>query len=348
MTKFLVHALQDSSILALSDMRERIRLDPDYQRPGGVWPVKKKQLFIDSLLNGYDIPKMYFHQLTGSYRSEEFQYGIIDGRQRLEAIWQFIAGNFSLAEDFHYYEDESYRAGGMNFSELEREYPRLAIRLNARSLTVIVVNTDDLEYIEEMFSRLNEAVPLNAAEKRNAFGGPLPKIIRKLAAHHLFQKKISIPTARYRHFDIATKMLFEEDNEEIVDTKKARLDYFVRANKDRNKSDFEELTNRTCKVLDHMTETFSDNDRLLKSSGKVVVYFTLFSRMLREGKLEISRQKLEDFETARKENRRKFEEEEDEIIYEWIEFDELAQSANDAAAIKERVRMLRAYLSNSS
>lgn len=348
MTKFLVHALQDSSVLALSDMRERIKLNPDYQRPGGVWPVKKKQLFIDSLLNGYDIPKMYFHQLTGSYTSKQFQYGIIDGRQRLEAIWQFIDGHFTLADDFHYYDDDSYQAGGMDFSELESEYPRLAIRLNARNLTVIVVDTNDLDHIEEMFSRLNEAVPLNAAEKRNAFGGPLPKIIRELAVHHFFQKKISIPKTRYRHFDIATKMLFEEDNEEIVDTKKARLDYFVRTNKDSDESDFEELTNRTRKVLDRMTEIFLDKDRLLKSSGKVVVYFTLFSRVLKEGELEISRQKLEEFEAAREKNRRKFEEEEDEIIYEWIEFDELAQSANDAAAIKERVRVLRDYLSNSS
>ena len=38
----------------------RINFSPAYQR-GYVWKKNQKELFIDSLLLGYDIPKIYFH-----------------------------------------------------------------------------------------------------------------------------------------------------------------------------------------------------------------------------------------------------------------------------------------------
>ena len=63
----------------------------------------------------------------------------------------------------------------MTYSDLGFKYPLLKARFDATSLSVISVRTEDIELIEDMFSRLNEAVPLNAPEKRNAFGGPLPK-----------------------------------------------------------------------------------------------------------------------------------------------------------------------------
>ena len=39
-----------------------------------------------------------------------------------------------------------------------------------------VIRTPAVELIEEMFSRLNEAGPLNTAENRNGKGGPLREI----------------------------------------------------------------------------------------------------------------------------------------------------------------------------
>jgi hypothetical protein len=40
-----------------------------------------------------------------------------------------------------------------------------------------------------MFSRLNEAVPLNAAEKRSAIGGPMALAIREISEHSFFNEK---------------------------------------------------------------------------------------------------------------------------------------------------------------
>lgn len=341
MKSFHIHEMADSSVLALTELRDKLNLSPDYQRPGGVWSLKKKQLFIDSLLNGYDIPKLYFHHLTGKYADKKNDYAIIDGRQRLEAIWDFIDGRIALADDFKFFENEEFKAAGMTFPEIQEEFPRLLIRFHARSLSVMVVTADDLDFIEDMFSRLNEAVPLNAAEKRNALGGPLPKIIKEIADHPFFKQKVPFPATRYRHYDVAAKILVEQNAKEIVDTKKSRLDYFVIENRKKKKEDFAGLEKATKAVLDRLVKIFSDKDPLLRSSGMVVVYYTMLAKKLVD---KVSRPQLTKFEEAREKNRQAFESEEENVNFTWIEYDELAQSANDAAAIRARAETLAAYL----
>jgi hypothetical protein len=41
MTDFIISNLQDASILALNDMRDVIKIDPEYQREGGVWSLER-------------------------------------------------------------------------------------------------------------------------------------------------------------------------------------------------------------------------------------------------------------------------------------------------------------------
>ena len=65
-----------------------INTEPDYQRPL-VWPLKTKQLLIDSILRNYDIPKIYLDQ------KEEDKYDVIDGQQRLRAICDFASNKYS-------------------------------------------------------------------------------------------------------------------------------------------------------------------------------------------------------------------------------------------------------------
>ncbi|MFN7180012.1 DUF262 domain-containing protein [Hyphomonas sp.] len=355
MTEFTISTMIDANVLALVDMRDRIDRAPDYQRPGGIWNIKKKQLFIDSLLNGYDVPKMYFHQLSGKHAHEQYRYSIIDGRQRVEAILEFVDGRFPLSDDFQLMWDDKIQAAGKTFDELQKDHPRLLIKFQSRSLAIQVVTAEDLDFIEDMFSRLNEAVPLNSAEKRNAFGGPSPTTIRALASHAFFKNKVRVSSSRYRHFDLATKMLYQEWSFEvasrhkadirIVDTKRATLDYFVQNIGEAERPLLNDVVAMSSSVMDHLNRVFVDKDELLKSSGMVVVYYVLFSMLMRDGVADkASRRALVEFEERRAENRGRFEREEREIDFSLIEYDELAQSSNDASAIALRYRVLRDHL----
>ena len=345
--EFEITSLTESSVLRLVDIRDRIKIDPDYQRPGGVWSLENKQLFIDSLLNRYDIPKLYFHDLRDRESGNGYRYAIIDGRQRLEAIWGFFDGKFALADEFSYFDDPTIMAGGMGYEELAERHPKLLSRLHSRTLDVQIVDTDD-DSIEDMFSRLNEAVPLNAAEKRNAFGGPIPPMIRTLADHEFFTRKISISSTRYRHMDIAAKMLYLQHRDSFVDTKRASLDHFVKHPELLDIGKLEESASNVGTALSDMCNVFNNRDTLLRSSGVVIVYFVLATKLRNLNRHErLTREALSNFEAKRKQNRERFEQNEDEVDFKLIEFDELIRSSNDGSSIQRRFEVLLEELEES-
>src|SRR5258707_8905785 len=119
----------------------------------------------------------------------------------------FLDGGIALPSYFEFFRDPKTKGGDMTYKELGQAYPDLKVQLDSFQLTTICIETDELEMIEEMFSRLNESAPLAAPEKRNAYGGPLPVAIRKLATEAFFKTRLPFPNKRYRHFDLATKFL---------------------------------------------------------------------------------------------------------------------------------------------
>jgi len=328
--------------------RERILLDPPYQREGDVWALYKRQLLIDSLINGYDIPKIYFHEYDKAQRKGErlYKYAIVDGKQRLSAIWQFMDNGFRLGTDIEYLRDKTVKLKGLNYDELRREHPAIHARFTGRSLSIITIRTDDMDLIEDMFSRLNEAVPLNAAEQRNAFGGPIPIVIRQLVKDEFFTDRLTVSSTRYRHHDLACKFLYLESKGGEAETKKKTLDAFVREYENKQfKKRAQELLAEVRLTLGKMCEIFSKTDPLLRSPGNDVIYF-LLCRELRLGSnpQKLSRRDLEQFEAKLKVNRKAAEEELPTAEWELLEYDRLSQTPNDASAIEFRLKTIRKYL----
>ena len=341
---FELTELHNSTIWQLYRMRDRIQIDPEYQRLGNIWAPDNRQLLIDSILNGFDVPKLYLHKFTKPLQKDgkSYSYAIIDGRQRLETMWSFIEGKIALADDFKFFENESVELAGMTYQDLGKTHPELKADFDGFPLAVILIETDDLEMIEEMFSRLNEAAPLTAAEKRNAYGGPVPVAIRKLAKEPFFTHSVPFPNKRYRHFDLVTKFLLTDHEGKVVDTKKARLDDFVEsfAAETRNKIlPFQKPVQLTVQA---MNKVFADADPLLRQVGMVTLYYHLF-RLARTEKwlVEITRKKLFEFDKERASNRILFElGEAKNIDRDLIEFDSYAQSPNDASAIRFRLKVM--------
>lgn len=344
------HPLEHSTIQSLHSEWDSIIKDPEYQRSSDIWSLEKKQLLIDSIINRYDIPKLYFHKFdrTTAKRTGK-SYAIIDGRQRLETIYQFIEGVFSLGPDFTYLEDPSVRAGGMTYRELAQKYPRVKSRFDSFSLPIITVETDDLELIEEMFSRLNEAVPLNAAEKRNAFGGDLVKAVNEVSRHQFFTRKVKFSNKRYRYRETAVRLLFLVHNlqeDRIVDTKKVFLDSFAKDFAADKATEVKRLKVLTTKTLDDFARVFADEDVLLATQVTVPIYFLVFRELKEIGRGEkFTRSRLVEFNRLRVENRVVAEEDIAKARFELLEFDRLTQQgSNDASSIRERLRTLQKWL----
>ena len=347
------YPMTSSAILRLNFLKNRIQKDPVYQRNGDVWSLEKRQLLMDSILNDYDIPKIYFHALNqsnASNKNREFDYAIIDGRQRLEALWGFMNDEWSLSADFEYLADKTVKAGGLRYSNLARNYPELKVFFDSFNLPITVVETDDIDLIEDMFSRLNEAVPLNAAEKRNSLGGQMASCIRDVAENEFFTRCLKLTNKRYQHREIAARLLFIEYSIKkygrIQDTKKAYLDLMVKNYRNGEVLDLADVRTPTWEAITRLATVFSSKDELLGTQASVPIYYLCAQSAIEMGNPDlITREGIINFNAKLIENRGKAEIDLGTADYTLLQYEHMAQQGtNDAASIRERAEIMCGFL----
>ncbi|GAJ20638.1 unnamed protein product, partial [marine sediment metagenome] len=165
--------------LTLHGVRRReSKIDPSPPRQTGPrWSLSQKQLFIDSILREYDIPKLYLRLVSRSH----YQWEVIDGQQRLRAIWEFFRGEYPLSKDADDVGD--YEIAGKKYDELNDD---LRDDFDAYELQFIIFDEALDEVIDDMFLRLNDGVPLSYAEKRNAISGAMRDFVKQLTSEHSF------------------------------------------------------------------------------------------------------------------------------------------------------------------
>src|SRR6266568_2176776 len=97
------------------DQRPNIDLSPPYQRRSGRWGRSDRAFLIDSILNEYDIPKIYmadFSFTNTPLNVSQLQYAVIDGKQRFETIFGFFDNAFPLDPNFVLFDDPNLTLGG--------------------------------------------------------------------------------------------------------------------------------------------------------------------------------------------------------------------------------------------
>lgn len=262
---------------------------PPYQRESSIWSTDKQQLFVDSLLNGYDVPKIYLHDLRGQHPTKV--YAVVDGRQRIGTIWRFLRNDLPLADDFRI-EPSNLPAGlpegvrhpqaGDRFRDLD---PAWQLVLKRTYLAVVLIQHATEHDIEDLFSRLNNGEPLNAAEKRNAMGGDLVKLVRVIARRPFFAERVRFPNTRSQHLDLAARLLAiavaDQDGEEgVPDLRGKALDALVRQHRRLGASAVKALSARADAGLRDLEAVFERSDPLLATPGGAVMA-SLFVRGLR-------------------------------------------------------------------
>lgn len=279
---------RDFTVAKALAWRSAIDDDPPYQREGTVWSLEKRQRFIDSLLNGYDVPKIYLHDLRGKHPTKV--YAVVDGKQRLTAIWGFLTDGFALADDFRIEPANlpelppgtPHPLAGQHFSEL---HPRWREELRQTYLAVVLIQNATVEDIEDLFARLNNGEPLNAAEKRNAMGGDMAALVREVAAEPFFGERLRYPNARYRHYALATRILLVEGagpaGDGLPDLRNPALDRFVAEFRTFPPRDRSRLLHRVRDGLDLMTRVFEPHDPLLDRPSESLLLYLFVREVVR-------------------------------------------------------------------
>lgn len=339
-----VIAFEAKPLVWWKHQREKIDMSPPYQRKGRIWSTSDKAYLIDSIINEYDVPKIYVADFTfglTGLSDGEHSYAIIDGKQRFEAIFDFFDGEITLDEEFVFKEDPTLKLGGLGYKDLKRRYPRIAERFDTYSFSVMRVLANSVEPINELFIRLNRSKSLTGAEMRNAMSGPAPGVIREIAKHEFFTDYIKFKTDRGQDHNTAAKILLFEYEDDLHETKKKRLDRFVDEAATQSKSRLELASRRVLENLDRMIEIFLPRDRMLSSAGILPVYYWF----IREHDMDYMtgfREFLVDFEAKRLENRKqvKLHGEKAAISRDLLDYDRFNRSTNDQVSHAGRYDIL--------
>lgn len=164
-------------------------INRQYQRKL-VWTVAEKQRLIDSILKDYPLPLFLFAD-KGSDGSGGNRLEVIDGMQRLNAIFSFIEHGFLLGEecfDIAEFARARQAADAGDFTEYPAETakmpPKRCADLLDYQLAVTIFPGEKDERITDVFGRINSGGRQLSDQERRQAGvlSPFAELVRTLSA----------------------------------------------------------------------------------------------------------------------------------------------------------------------
>lgn len=320
-------------LTTINGMRKRINTNPDFQRPA-VWSTSQKQLLVDTILRDYDVPKLYWRK-TGA---KPDTYDVVDGQQRLRAIWEFFDGKFKLAKNADQIDGEDVTK--CSYHDLPDE---LRCRFDVYPLDIVLIEGTDDDEVREMFLRLQNGTTLKAQEKRNAYPGKMRDFVRELVQHPLFNN-VGFANSRFAHDHVAAQMVCLEINGGPTNVKNADLNRMYESYQDFDSK--APICKSVRRVLDTLSSIFPEKTPELERYNVIALYCVI-SELLRQYVIDEVKPQLHEwfinFEAIR---RQQDERPEDEADPEWVTYREKISHSTDAAeSIRWRMEfMLRDLL----
>jgi hypothetical protein len=258
-----------------------LKINPEYQR-GAVWQPDQQKKLIDSVLRGYPLPLIYLHDKTVVENGKDGKrifpaFEIIDGRQRIDALYDFSKDAFALFDPVK--DDRKAR-----FPEFIKKLPCAWAwkkysalppedkdRFDNTEIFIIKITTNERNEARDLFIRLQAGLPLNAQEKRDAWPGDYTQFVLEYGGkpdpdtgqypgHNFFQNTLRMDADRRgkaRLICAQASMLFFEHtaNKTYVDVgTRAIDDYYYKHLDFDTKSDAVKSFKKT---LDKLADLFS-------------------------------------------------------------------------------------------
>lgn len=157
-----------------------------------VWKEKDKKDLIDTIMRGFPIPAIFMCDAGTDFMSLSKRYNVLDGRQRLESIFEFLENKYS-------YNGKLFR----DFSENEK---KCVLNYNV-TLIQMYIEPENTEKIKEIFKRLNKnSYNLNRMEKQST---------QLVEYDYMIIAKIVAGLIKFENIDSyldEINVLFEEEN----------------------------------------------------------------------------------------------------------------------------------------
>ena len=261
-----------SSPYAISDIKEwrdtqKLEIRPDFQRKA-VWSAIAQVMLIDSIIKDIPMPKIYLE----TKMVDDVKYRIvIDGQQRLTAIFDYIDGKFTMPDKY------GEKWAGKTFEQLDITERNIILdyMIDTNSLT-----NPTQEEVNDLYSRVNKyTVQLNRQELRRAdYPGDFIKLAEKLAALEFFADARMFTAAMTR------RMLDIEYVEELlcividgIQNKKETIDSFCE--KYQVMPEKEVIEAQFMNIISDIITIFTEDELIIRKSRfkQRTDFYTMFS-----------------------------------------------------------------------
>ncbi len=192
---------------------KKFNYDPEYQRDYNVWDIDQKSFLIDTIYKNFPMPPVFLEQKI--VKGKTF-YDVIDGKQRLNAIVDFINNKLPLPKDFG---DDIYGNSKLNgkyfkevlsLAEKDDEISEYVDIFWSYIINIEYIEKPDDRIVDNIFDRLNRGGErLNPAELRKAkyYDTALYICIEDLAKESCTNKLLKhLDRVRLQHISFLTEI----------------------------------------------------------------------------------------------------------------------------------------------
>lgn len=248
--------------------KHTLRMDHVIQRQSGQWDGDKlkKSLLIHSILANYPIPPLYC--LKEPVNDKDYSYSVLDGKQRLTTIFDYIDGKYALDEDTPgvIIDDVTYGLGNKYFTDLDIECQQELLRFK---FTIYGFEDADDDLIEEIFFRLNNSTPLSKPQKSMALTGVQnATFIKSILSDKFFSEICKFSTLQRRKSDdmctLLQSMMLLDNRYYGYEYSSLSVDEVMHYAKYIKNNYSEEQKERLYDIIDYLEKAFPEQEKMLK------------------------------------------------------------------------------------
>lgn len=194
-----------------------------------VWERARKSALIESMILGYPIPAVFAKRIDdGSGKRGSNTYFIMDGKQRLSTVKEFLNDEFALSQlaPVTYFDTEADKEikvdiSGMKFSDLP---DGLQDFLNTVTFAVTYFDNLTKEEERELFKRLNNGKPLSTKNRTLASAKNIEELL-ELGSHKLFEEMLTDKSRQNKNQAVIVMKILTMLNRKVEDISFASKDF---------------------------------------------------------------------------------------------------------------------------
>lgn len=263
------------NLKSMYDGKHTLQMDHVIQRQSGQWDGDrlKKSLLIHSIFANYPVPPVYC--LKEAISEKDYSYSILDGKQRLTTIFDYIDGRYPLDTETPSVtiDDTAYELGGKYFTDLDIECQQELLRFK---FTIYGFEDADDDLIEEIFFRLNNSTPLSKPQKAMPLCGvENAKFIKSILSDRFFSDICQFSALQRRKSDdmctLLQSMMLLDNRYEGYEFSSISADEIMRYAASIKNNYSEEQKNRLYDIIDYLEKVFPEKDKMLKKINIPIV-----------------------------------------------------------------------------